>query len=215
MKKILSTVIIVALMLSTLLIGASAAERTVLTNLNTYDVYVPENAIDGDPNTFFWSAGGPTTSNYFMVDLGVLSDVTSVHLIMGAEGHNDDYIHNGVIEYSEDGENFTKLCDTTEKDTQNNDKFTARYVRVRPTVDESYWAIIAEFAIEATDKVGEQPGDTNPVNYEEDVYTNGNGDGGAQQINQGPIGVIVTVPENGIRAKWDVMVIVRGEYEIK
>ena len=134
----------------------SASEQTdkkVTTDLAIYQNYLPDLAIDGDPSTFFWSNGAPGAGSHFTVDLGAELEVAGVELTMGAAGHTDDYIRAGVIEYSTDGENYTKLCELDGTKTLKKDgSFTARYVRLRCTASQSNWVIITEFAMHcATD----------------------------------------------------------------
>lgn len=126
---------------------AASSDLSVSTNLSTYDVYVPFYAVDGDASTYFWSAGAPVNGSTFTLDLGVLTDVSSVYLQMGVDGHADDYIRNGVIEYSSDGKQFTYLCDTTGRNTAKVENFSARYVRLRCTATQQYWLIITEFTV--------------------------------------------------------------------
>ena len=122
------------------------------TNMNIYQNNGPEYAIDGDLKTLFWAAGAAMENHAFTVDLGVMSDVTSVRLIMGSEKYPNNYMHSAVLEYSSDGEIFEKLCELNKKsrETYNEDAFTARYVRVRATAYDMEWPLITEFEIEAS-----------------------------------------------------------------
>ena len=123
-------------------------KKSASTNLATYQTYAPGLAIDGDPSTYFWSDGAPGVGSTFTVDLGAALEVSGVELTMGAAGHTDDYIRKGVIEYSTDGESYTKLCDLNgTRSLKNDDPFTARYVRLRCTAGQSNWVIITEFAV--------------------------------------------------------------------
>ncbi len=73
--------------------------------------------------------------------------MTGVRLLMGVDSHPDDYIRNGVIEYSADGKKYEKLCDTTGRETKKDANFSARYVRVRCLKEQVYWLIVSEFEI--------------------------------------------------------------------
>ncbi len=120
------------------------------TTLNTYADYHTSYAVDGDDSTWFWSAGEPAANSTFTVDLGDVTDVSSVRLRMGTDDHATDYIAKGVIEYSADGKNYTRLCDTAGRDTQSEEPFSARYVRVRCLQHQVYWIIITEFEIRSS-----------------------------------------------------------------
>lgn len=128
--------------------SGSADGRTLSSTLQTYADYHPYYALDGDPSTFFWTAGAPVNGSAFTVDLGSVKEITGVRLYMSADGHADDYMRNGVIEYSTDGKNYTFLCNTTGKTTEKSAEFTARYVRLRGKQTEQYWLIITEFEIQ-------------------------------------------------------------------
>ncbi len=128
--------------------GAAAADGRKLTStLQTYADYVPAYALDGDTSTFFWTAGSPVSGSTFTVDLGAVTDITGVRLLMGVDGHADDYIRDGVIEYSVDGKDYTRLCSTAGRTTEKTENFSARYVRLRCTAPQQYWLIISEFEI--------------------------------------------------------------------
>lgn len=126
----------------------ASSGRKVDTNMPTYQNYVPENAFDGDQTTVFWSSAAPTVNGVFTVDLGSVADVSGVRLTAGGDGHPDDYIHSGVLEYSADGAEYTKLCDVNGRVTKSAASFRARYVRVRCTAAQTNWVIISEFEID-------------------------------------------------------------------
>lgn len=134
--------------------------RTASTNMNIYQGNGPEYALDGDPSTLFWAEGGAFEGSTFTVDLGVLSDVFSINLVMGSERYPNNYMHCGVMEYSDNGEDFSYLCDVNPNNriTKNTDKFTARYVRIRSTKFDVEWPLITEFEIEAEPAAGAESG---------------------------------------------------------
>ncbi len=127
--------------------GAATGEAGVSTDLQTYSEYVPENAIDGNASTFFWSAGAPSSGSYFTYDLGRTASVSGVKLTMGATGHTDDYIRKGVLEYSTDGKTYAKLCDLSGRTVETDASFTARYIRARCTAAQTNWVIISELEV--------------------------------------------------------------------
>lgn len=135
--------------INALLGGKSADGRVLISSMQTYDVYVPSYALDGDTSTFYWTAGAPVAGSTFTVDLGEVTDITGVRLLMGADAHADDYIRSGVIEYSTDGSNYTYLCDTAGRTTEKTADISARYVRLRCKQAQQYWLIITEFDIQA------------------------------------------------------------------
>ena len=134
---------------------------TASTDMKVYEGNGPEYAVDGDMSTLFWSNGGAYDGSTFTVDLGVLSEVSGINLIMGSERYPNNYIHEGVLEYSSDGENYTKLCDLnkTNRVTKCGEYFKARYVRIRSTAFDNEWPLITEFEITAEPVPGADTGD--------------------------------------------------------
>ena len=132
-------------------LGSNAADVnssvSVSTTLNTYENFNPENAVDGDDSTFFWSAGAPVVDSTFTVDLGAVTDISGVNLVTGEASHAGDYMHNGVIEYSENGTTFKTLCDVKKRSVSDSTAFRARYVRLRCTKAQDNWLIISEFDV--------------------------------------------------------------------
>lgn len=127
--------------------GGDAAEKSLSTDLATYESYVLTNAADGDDGTFFWSAGAPSKNSHITLDLGSVAEIESVSLLMAAPSHTEDYIRSGVLEYSTDGVTFTKLCDVKSREITQKKDITARYLRVRNTGTQQYWVIIREFSV--------------------------------------------------------------------
>lgn len=127
--------------------SSETADSGVTTNMPTYLDYIPENAIDGNTKTYFWSAGAPSDGSVFTYDLGKTTNVTGVKVTMAASGHADDYIRKGVIEYSTDGTKYTTLAALKGATVENDTQFTARYVRIRCTAAQDNWAIISEFEV--------------------------------------------------------------------
>ena len=133
------------------LVRESKSEMTtvqVYTDLPAYQDHKPENAVDGNDDTFFWSSCAPAENSSFTLDLGKVTDVTGVHLVMGTDRLFDEYIHSGVIEYSEDGTAYSYLCDTQGRETVSSGGFRARFVRVRCTGAQINWVIIRKFEAE-------------------------------------------------------------------
>ena len=147
--------------------GMVFSNKNVTTDLVPYQSYLSDYAVDGDPSTYFWSDSAPKKGSHFTVDLGQVTEALGIRLQMGTAGHADDYIRNGVIEYSTDGVTFTKLCDLDGKSTvETNEPFTARYLRLRCTADQNYWAIIAEFGVKSASEKPKKSISTNLSTYQ-------------------------------------------------
>ena len=84
---------------------------SVTTNLPTYDCYPPELACDGVANTFFWSGRGGMVGDTIQLDLGTAVAVSRVTFRARGGSGEMDYVHNGELSYSVDGENWITLSE--------------------------------------------------------------------------------------------------------
>ena len=94
----------------------------------------PAAAVDGDPATR-WCADGPTSPQWWQVDLGKPEDLTGIRIVWEQDGVEYRY----KVEGSDDGKSWTMLSDQTKSDERDQDRtheFLARgvrYVRVTAT----------------------------------------------------------------------------------
>ncbi len=102
--------------------------------------YVAENAVDGSIATRWGS--DPSGEGWIVVDLGAVTDITRIRVTL--ESAWVPY----CVEYSTDGEGYTKLCDKTKDVLLVDEKgldIEARYIRVRR--DGANWFSIYEIEI--------------------------------------------------------------------
>lgn len=145
-------------------IGAATAEHdrklgvsgrpTATTSLGTYQSNTLARILDGDDSTYFWSDGAPAAGDQLTVDLGEARDFSGVTLAMAKPGSTEDYLHAGVLEYSADGQNWTRLTEFSGKPdvTATVPAGTgARYVRARATAGQDSWLVVREFSVVTTD----------------------------------------------------------------
>ncbi|MER6106140.1 beta-N-acetylglucosaminidase domain-containing protein [Streptomyces sp. NPDC001832] len=120
------------------------------TSLGTYQSNTLARMLDGDDSTYFWSDGAPAAGDQITVDLGRTRDIGDIALAMAKPGSADDYLHEGVLEYSADGQSWQQLTAfsgkpdvtaTVPAGTQ------ARYVRARATAGQDNWLVVREFSI--------------------------------------------------------------------
>ncbi|MEU1365293.1 beta-N-acetylglucosaminidase domain-containing protein [Streptomyces sp. NPDC005803] len=127
---------------------------TASTSLGTYQSNTLARMLDGDDSTYFWSDGAPAAGDQLTVDLGEARDISGVTLAMAKPGSTDDYLHAGVLEYSADGQNWTRLTefsgrpDVTAAVPAGTE---ARYVRARATAGQNSWLVVREFHVASTD----------------------------------------------------------------
>jgi hyaluronoglucosaminidase len=124
--------------------------RTATTSLGTYQDNVAARMVDGDPNTFYWSNGSPTTGSEVRVDLGEPATLGAIAVLMGKSSSPNDYIHSGALEYSLDGTHWTELTRATTAEVRFTAPagITARYVRYRSLSGSDYWLVVREFSVE-------------------------------------------------------------------
>ena len=66
-----------------------------------------------------------------------------------------DYIRNGELSYSVDGQTWIPLCAVSMPVNDIEVNITARYLRVEVKADQINWVTISEFSVEAEDRVSE------------------------------------------------------------
>ncbi|MFJ7628597.1 beta-N-acetylglucosaminidase domain-containing protein [Streptomyces sp. NPDC097595] len=135
------------------LLGVSG-RPTASTSLGTYQSNTAARMLDGDDSTYFWSDGAPAVGDQLTVDLGESRAIGPIALAMAKPGSTDDYLHEGVLEYSADGKSWQKLADFSGKPDVTADPpagTKARYVRARATAGQSSWVVVREFQVTTTD----------------------------------------------------------------
>ncbi|MGP0065364.1 MAG: discoidin domain-containing protein [Isosphaeraceae bacterium] len=122
----------------------------------------PGAAVDGNPETR-WCADGPSSPQWWQVDLGKPEGLTGARILWEQDGVAYRY----KVEGSEDGKSWTMLADQTKGDARDQDRtheFLARavrYVRVTATgLPNGAWASIFEVQVFGTNKVPAPAGTT-------------------------------------------------------
>ncbi|MFJ3086528.1 beta-N-acetylglucosaminidase domain-containing protein [Streptomyces sp. NPDC086838] len=135
------------------LLGVSG-RPTASTSLGTYQSNTLARALDGDDSTYFWSDGAPVAGDHLTIDLGESRAIGDVTLAMAKPGSADDYIHEGILEYSADGKSWEKLAGFAGKPDVTATPpagAKARYVRARATAGQDSWVVVREFRVATTD----------------------------------------------------------------
>ncbi|MFF0726380.1 beta-N-acetylglucosaminidase domain-containing protein [Streptomyces sp. NPDC004134] len=120
------------------------------TNLGTYQGNTVDRMTDGDDSTFFWSDGAPRAGSWVSVDLHGEREIGGVTLAMAKSGSPNDYIQQGVLEYSADGETWKELAAFSGKpdvEVTAPEGTKARYVRARSTAGQGNWLVVREFTV--------------------------------------------------------------------
>ncbi len=128
---------------------------TVTTNLPTYQSYTPALACDGNEGTFFWSAREGRVDDYIQLDLGAVVSIARVSFKLGVTGHEADYIRNGELSYSRDGNTWTSLGKVSSPETVVDVNVSARYFRVTVGAAQTNWITVSEFTATSDTDVSE------------------------------------------------------------
>ncbi|MFJ1615292.1 beta-N-acetylglucosaminidase domain-containing protein [Streptomyces sp. NPDC088249] len=124
------------------------------TSLGTYQSNTLARMLDGDDSTYFWSDGAPAAGDGITVDLGRARDIGDITLAMAKPGSTEDYLHEGVLEYSADGQSWQQLTAFSGKPdvtTTAPAGTKARYVRARATAGQDNWLVVREFGVATED----------------------------------------------------------------
>lgn len=122
------------------------------TNLGQWDAHPVEAAVDGKPGTAWVSRFGPDENSEFLVDLGRERAVTEVKLLQAGTGDTaGDFVHNGVLEVSADGAEWTQLgrINRAEVTLSAPADTRARYVRISASAPnpDGQWVQINEVIV--------------------------------------------------------------------
>ncbi|MGP3979714.1 beta-N-acetylglucosaminidase domain-containing protein [Streptomyces sp. KR80] len=138
-----------------------------VTNLPLLDDRFPtSNMVDGDPDTYFWGAASARPGHHVGVDLGKVRQVSGIEVQMSKSDSPDDYIHEGVVEYSTDGTSWKRGPEFSETPTVKAELpsgTTARYIRLRATASQNNWVVVREITVHRGDEAtvsGEPAGAT-------------------------------------------------------
>ena len=127
---------------------------TLTTSLPTYANYTLDLACDGLDDTFFWSGRAGLTGDYICLDLGAPTSVSRVTFnARNSSTGEADYIRNGELSYSLDGQTWTPICAVDQAVNEIEVDINARYLRVEVKADQINWVTISEFSVMSEDRV--------------------------------------------------------------
>ncbi|KIL34255.1 hypothetical protein SD71_20970 [Cohnella kolymensis] len=120
-----------------------------LTSMGTWDVYVPQNMVDGDSQTYYWSNAAPRIGDYVGINLGKLTTISKIHFMMG-DGQSSDYIHRGALEISTDGLSWQAIgtyIDQPEISVELPAGTQAKFIRFKAIDSQIEWVQVREWVI--------------------------------------------------------------------
>lgn len=128
-------------------LGVAPAAITPFTTMGAYQHYRIDSITDADLSTQFWSNSSPRIDDVVGVELDEAQRVGNVQIYMGASQQSNDYVHNGVLEYSLDGVNWTKIADAGQSIINANVGKKAKFIRIRVLGTQEYWLQVREFIV--------------------------------------------------------------------
>lgn len=125
----------------------AAAPRTVTTTIGEHGAHSVAALADGDPATYYWSAGPAVRDAAVTVDLGAPRSVHGVRVALGKPDRPRDHLHDGALEFSPDGSRWRPVArlDGPEHDVRV--RADVRYLRLRSTADQPNWLVVRELAV--------------------------------------------------------------------
>ncbi|MFF7590792.1 beta-N-acetylglucosaminidase domain-containing protein [Kitasatospora purpeofusca] len=143
--------------------GVQGGGITATTTLGTAHDHLPALMADGVADTFYWSSAPPQQGDSVGLDLGGGRPVGSVTVLMGSWGSGpdgqsalDDYIRDGVLEYSTGEGGWKKLASVKNQKSvsaQVPAGTVVRAVRLRATAAQKTAVAVREFSVTAPDEL--------------------------------------------------------------
>ncbi|GHI00059.1 beta-N-acetylglucosaminidase domain-containing protein [Neobacillus kokaensis] len=131
-------------------------EAVIPSAISSYKAYPDLNKfVDGDPNTYVYIKDKQVNDDWYGVDLGKSVKINDIQILQGRNDSDYDIFHKGMLEYSQDGENWTSIGEerTGFKVTAKDLDIEARYVRYRlthagiPGGKPDLWTAVREFTV--------------------------------------------------------------------
>ncbi|MFI8459248.1 beta-N-acetylglucosaminidase domain-containing protein [Kitasatospora sp. NPDC085464] len=142
--------------------GVVSGGVTATTTLGTAQDHLPALMADGVADTFYWSSAPPQPGDAVGLDLGAGRPVSGVTVLMGSWGNGpdartavDDYIRDGVLEYSTGEGGWKQLAVVKNQKTvsaQLPPGTIVRAVRLRATAAQKTAVAVREFTVTAPDE---------------------------------------------------------------
>ncbi|MFJ8625213.1 beta-N-acetylglucosaminidase domain-containing protein [Kitasatospora sp. NPDC093550] len=141
--------------------GVVSGGVTATTSMGTAQDHLPGLMTDGVADTFYWSSAPPQPGDTVGLDLGAGRPVSGVTVLMGGWGNGpdartaaDDYIRDGVLEYSTGEGGWKQLAVVKNQKTvsaQLPPGTLVRGVRLRATAAQKTAVAVREFTVSAPD----------------------------------------------------------------
>jgi hyaluronoglucosaminidase len=121
----------------------------VTTSFPTWEANWPDHMVDGNDATYFWSGRSAGIGDSITIDLRKLRTASRIVVLGNWQDRPDDYIHEGVVETSEDGARWMEAGKLTKAEaTLEFAPRPVRYVRLRVTAGQDRWVAVREVKVE-------------------------------------------------------------------
>jgi hyaluronoglucosaminidase len=111
--------------------------------------------IDDDPDSYYSTARAPAAGELVQVDLGAVRRFGEVAVLQATPASPDDYLRDGILEYSPDGSAWRELATGTGPEVRASapDGARARYLRYRARAGNGdNWLAVREFQVRVLDR---------------------------------------------------------------
>lgn len=134
--------------------------------ITSYENEDLDNIVDGDKETYAYIQTIQENGDWYGVDLGKTIPVNNIRILQGKDDDDHDIFHEGVLEYSDDGEDWQAVGEERKGhfiEESEIEDVEARYIRYRlthagvPGGKDDLWTAIREFSINE---------------HSEEIYTN-------------------------------------------
>ncbi|WP_188309720.1 beta-N-acetylglucosaminidase domain-containing protein, partial [Streptomyces sp. CBMA123] len=142
--------------------GVVSGGVTPTSSMGTAHDHLPALMTDGQADTFYWSSAPPQPGDSVGVDLGAGRPISGVTVLMGGWGNGpdaqtavDDYLRDGVLEYSTGAGGWQQLAVVKNQKTvsaQLPPGTVVRAVRLRATAAQKTAIAVREFTVTAPDE---------------------------------------------------------------
>lgn len=122
----------------------------ITTNKQIYQDYVLNRLIDNDTTSLTWLQANQVAGDYILFSFRDIQTLSNIKIYSTNAG--SDIIHNGKVELSMDGTNWTQVAEIGENALEDItfDEMEARYVKISVTEGASYWWKITEVVFNDT-----------------------------------------------------------------
>ena len=119
------------------------------TTLGAHGGHGADRMTDGDPATYYWSAGPAVKDAAITIDLGGPRRLHGVRVALGKPDRPRDHLHRGALEFSTDGRAWFTVARLDRPEHDVAVSADTRFVRLRSTADQPHWLVVRELSIRA------------------------------------------------------------------